>query len=229
MRAGLQALLELFDEEPELGALCVVDVLGTGPATLERRAEIVRRLVAVVDEGRHETRAGASPTRLMAEGVVGAVLSVLHARLARVQPRGAAASRDGAGGESMVSLLGPLMAMIVLPYQGHAAATREAERPAPRRRAPVRHGGADPLRGLDMRLTYRTVRVLRAVAENAGASNRQIGEASDIADQGQISKLLVRLERHGLIRNDGAGRFTGEPNVWSLTPRGEEVERTIRQ
>ncbi|MGH2855509.1 MAG: hypothetical protein ACRDLF_15110, partial [Solirubrobacteraceae bacterium] len=52
---------------------------------------------------------------------------------------------------------------------------------------------------------------------------------SGVADQGQISKLLVRLEHLGLIHNAGAGPASGEPNVWSLTPKGKEVERTIRR
>jgi AcrR family transcriptional regulator/DNA-binding MarR family transcriptional regulator len=229
MRAGLRALLEFLDDEPSLGALCVVDVLGAGGPALERRRQVVQLLIAVVDEGRKEVRAGAHPTRLTAEGVVGAVLAVLHERLSSVGAVGAPAS-DGA---PMTSLLGALMGMIVLPYQGNAAATREAAKPAPRRRRATRREPEDPLRALDMRLTYRTVRVLRAIAElggrGAGSSNRQIAEASDITDQGQISRLLVRLEHFGLVRNDGAGRRSGEPNVWSLTPKGKELERSIRQ
>jgi AcrR family transcriptional regulator len=55
---------------------------------------------------RERIRAG-----LTAEGVVGAVLAVIHARL--VVPTGC----------PMVELLGPLMNMIVLPYQGVALPT----------------------------------------------------------------------------------------------------------
>ena len=85
------------------------------------------------------------------------------------------------------------------------------------------------MRDLDMRLTYRTVRVLLAIASRPGASNRQVADASGVADQGQISKLLARLEHLGLIHNTGAGPLRGEPNVWSLTPKGEEIEHTIRR
>jgi DNA-binding MarR family transcriptional regulator len=73
------------------------------------------------------------------------------------------------------------------------------------------------------------VRELLAIAEYPGASNRQVADASGVADQGQISKLLTRLEHLGLIRNSGLGSARGEPNIWSLTPRGEEIEHTIRQ
>ena len=48
-----------------------------------------------------------------------------------------------------------------------------------------------------MRLTYRTVRVLMATAEHPGASNRLIADTPEITDQGQISKLLGRLQRAG--------------------------------
>ena len=115
----------------------------------------------------------------------------------------------------------------MLPYLGPEAAAREVEHPVPRarRRATT---PADPLRELDMRLTYRTVRVLLAIAERPGASSRQVADASGVADQGQISKLLWRLEHLGLIANTTDGRGRGEPNAWILTPKGREVEQAIR-
>ena len=225
LRAGLAALLEYLDDEPGLGALCIVDALGAGPVALERRTQVVGVLIDAVHEGRKGARAGAKPTRLTAEGVVGAVLAVLHARLAAGEVR-------GNGARPMVALLGPLMGMIVLPYLGQAAAARETSRPGPRRRRVVAPSG-DPLRELDMRLTYRTVRVLLAigdlVAQSSGPSNRRVAEAAGVADQGQISKLLARLEHLGLIANSGAGPARGEPNVWRLTQKGTEIERTIRR
>ena len=78
-----------------------------------------------------------------------------------------------------------------------------------------------------MRLTYRTARVLQAAAANPGASNRRIGEQADIYDQGQISKLLARLLRIGLLANTGRGHANGEPNAWSLTPLGERVAQQL--
>ncbi len=227
MRAGVGALLEFLDDEPDLGALCMVDAMGAGPAALERRAHVVQLLIDAVHEGRREARPGAKPTRLTAEGVVGAVLAVLHARLAGVGTGGSGEARAGDGeGRPMVRLLGPLMAMIVLPYLGQAAAAREAARRPPRRRRAAAVPG-DPLWTLDMRLTYRTVRVLLTIAERPGASNRQVADASGVADPGQISKLLARLEHLGLIGNDVEGPYRGEPNAWRLTPKGAELERTI--
>ena len=68
-----------------------------------------------------------------------------------------------------------------------------------------------------MRLTYRTLRVLGAVAERPGASNREVGAAAGMTDQGQISKLLARLEGLGLIANVGAGHVKGAPNGGCMT------------
>ena len=72
--------------------------------------------------------------------------------------------------EPFTGLLGELMSMIVLPYLGPAAARREQDRPAAilLRRACFRVEnarivavlGRDPLRGVPMRLTYRTAMVL---------------------------------------------------------------------
>jgi hypothetical protein len=43
-----------------------------------------------------------------------------------------------------------------------------------------------------------------------------------VDDQGQISRLLARLERLELLRNTG-GEAQGGPNAWELTPRGQEI------
>jgi hypothetical protein len=87
---------------------------------------------------------------------------------------------------------------------------------------------SNPLRDLDIRLTYRTVRALAAVAAHPRSSNRVIADSAGISDQGQISKLLTRLERLGLLHNAGTGSAArGEPNAWTLTAAGEEVHRAI--
>jgi AcrR family transcriptional regulator/DNA-binding MarR family transcriptional regulator len=226
VRAGLTALLGFMDEEPGLGSLLVVDSLSAGARALERRAGLLATLVRVVDEGRGEAKAARESPPLAAEGVVGAVFNVVHTRMLEQRALRTAghAARNGA---PLIALVNPLMSMIVMPYLGTAAAQRELQRPVPKPRA-VKRAGANPLRDLDMRLTYRTVRVLVAIAAHPGASNRQIAEAAGVVDQGQISKLLTRLEHLGLVENLGPGPAKGEPNAWSLTPKGAEVEAAIR-
>jgi hypothetical protein len=84
-----------------------------------------------------------------------------------------------------------------------------------------------------MRLTYRTVRVLAAVAElsalGSPPSNREVGLAAGMRDQGQISKLLTRLHGLGLIENTDAGLARGAPNAWMLTAKGREIEQAVGQ
>ena len=221
VRAGLAELLVFFDEEPALARLCLVEALGAGPRVLERRAEVLEGLAKVVDRGRHATSAVREPPEVVAEGVVGAVFAVLHTR-----------ALEDDGPDRFSSLLGSLMNIVVLPYLGSRAASKELSRPGPERR---RDGGShartqsrDPMAGLSMRLTYRTVRVLVVIAEHPGASNREIAERSGVTDQGQISKLLARLARLELVENTGDGQEKGGSNAWNLTPRGARVERATR-
>ncbi|MGA8363579.1 MAG: TetR family transcriptional regulator [Solirubrobacteraceae bacterium] len=247
IRAGLVALLTLFDDEPALGSLLVVDALGAGPEVLARRARVLEPLTAIVDEGRaassrgRATSSSASSPPLAAEGVVGAVLSVIHARMlerrARVHTRaGNGSSRSSREPAPLIGLLNPLMGVIVLPYLGQAAARRELEHPTPQAKAvPTPRSSrtlnpptaANPLAGLNMRVTYRTLQVLNVIAATPGASNRQIADGAGVHDQGQISKLLTRLERLGLIHNTGLGQAKGEPNAWTLTAQGRQVEQAL--
>jgi hypothetical protein len=195
---------------------------------------MLARMVALVDEGCGVSKRGSQPAHLTAEGIVGGVLSVLHSRLLTppVSGTGGAGTRDAESG-TLLALTGPLMSMIVLPYLGAAAARRELERPVPAPAHVRPSSPADPLRDVHMRLTYRTVRVLTAVAalggEGSHPSNREIGLAADIQDQGQISKLLTRLNKLGLIENTGAGLARGAPNAWTLTKKGQHIEQAIRE
>ncbi|MGA9875192.1 MAG: hypothetical protein WBQ21_05225 [Solirubrobacteraceae bacterium] len=251
VRTALIGLLEFFEDEPAMGRLCVVETLGAGPKVHERRVRIVDAMIAVVDEGRQEQKSAATLPPLTAEGIVGGVLSVLHSRLLPNSEGTAGSARSTASGggrpqgtqqrkgtphssehgEPLLGLTGPLMGMIVLSYLGPAAAQKESSRQAPKRRVRARSATGDPLRDLEMRLTYRTVRVLLSIASLSGRgsppSNREVGVAAGIEDQGQISKLLSRLERLGLIENSGAGRVRGAPNAWALTKKGTEVERLV--
>jgi len=227
VRAGLAALLDFLDEEPEAGRLCVVETLAAGPPALERRARMLEAVGQALDAGRDATRA-AKPAPMTAEGAIGSVAAVLHARLAQPAGQGGSGAHELPPG-GFAELLNPLMGMIVLPYLGTAAAARELARPPLARAERPRAPAGDPLRELDMRLTYRTVRVLLAIARTPGASNRRLAEAAGVQDQGQISKLLSRLRTLGLIENTGPGPVKGEPNAWRLTAKGQRVWQAIER
>ena len=126
-------------------------------------------------------------------------------------------------------LLGPLMAMVVLPYAGAKAARRELSAPSARVRGaseppaavdPRRLAGA--LRGAQGRTAERMVCALAAIEQANGRgltpSNGDVGWAIGDLEKSQVSRLLARLERAGLIESaapDGRGR--GGANAWRLS------------
>jgi AcrR family transcriptional regulator len=220
MRAALAALLELMEDEPALARLWVVDAHAGDAAVWACRSRTLAELARAVDAGRGSAKGARRLPQIAAQGVVGGVLGVLHSRLVR--------SRE----PQLVDLRGPLMYMIVLPYLGPAEAAKELERAdrLPRARAVASSPSTDdPLKGLDIRLTYRTVRVLSVISDRPGASNREVATYAEVADQGQISKLLGRLARLQLIENRGMGQINGAANSWHLTRRGTAVVQATRQ
>jgi AcrR family transcriptional regulator len=232
VRAALAQLLSLLEREPAMARLCVVYALGGGKRVLQRRMQAIELLREFVDRGRLEGYGRTEPPEVAAEGVVGAVLAVLHTRLV---------ASPGDRPQQLLELLGPLMNLVLLPYMGAAKASRELTRPAP---APAAGSAGEDGRarlayaaefapgGVGMRVTYRTSRVLRAISERPGASNREVAEQAGIIDQGQISRLLSRLESLGLVLNQGVGAggssTRGTANSWLLTARGEQLQRGVR-
>ncbi len=218
VRAGLAAALQFFDTEPTLARACLVETLKGGPEVAESRARVIETLVSIVEEGRREIAGDPGPPPLTGQSTVGGAISVLHARLLQPQPH------------PLTELLNPLMSMIVLPYLGRPTATHELERNTPN--TPTNHNNRskhpdDPFKDLPIRITFRTARVLTTINAHPEASNRQIGDAAGIPDQGQISKLLHRLARNGLIENHEHDHTTGKPNAWQLTPRGHAIQHAI--
>ena len=248
VRAALAALLALLDREPALARLCVVYAPAGGARVQQRRLQAIAVLCEYVDRGRLEGAGRSEPPEVTAEGVVGAVLAVIHTRLV------------GSNGRTppLIELLGPLMHLILLPYlgppgpgasstggaaagchrrQGRSRWSRMGHRGSRRGDRGGRHGGAldgtgaarDTMpTGAAVRLTYRTARVLQAIGLRPRASNREVADQAGIVDQGQISRLLRRLERLGLVENVGEGADRGSAtrgtaNAWVLTPRGRAV------
>jgi AcrR family transcriptional regulator len=221
VRSGLWVILSFLEREPVLARICVVQSLHGGAEALERREQLLASLAAVLDEGRGEGSREAECTLVTAEGLVGGALGVAYARL------------RGGDCEPLTELLDELMGMIALQYLGPRAARREQRRPIPSVPAAPQGERAslgeekDPLDEVEMRLTYRTARVLACIAELPGASNRAVAESAGVTDPGQISKLLRRLERLGLTANTGGKPFSGEPNAWGLTPLGAQVAQRL--
>jgi len=219
MRLGLWGILCFLDREPGLAHVLVfVAQRGSGSVLAEREA-IIHQLAVLVDEGR-TGKAGGGCSELTAQGVLGATLAIISADLARQGQH-----------KPLTRLFGELLGIILLPYLGSTTTRREQARPAPSpppaTASPGHPTGLDPLAGLQMRLTYRTARILQGIGSHPGASNRQAADYAGITDQGQVSKLLARLERLGLLTNTGAGQLRGEPNSWQLTSKGQLVTESI--
>lgn len=222
IRAGVMALLSFLDEQPLTGRFLLVESQACGARVMESRNRAMRHLVRAVADGEAEMRVGAGPPPLVAEGAVGGALSILQTEI------------SNPAHEPLINLTNALVGMIVLPYLGSAAALRELDREVqsssvakPSVRPPV-----DPFKHAGLRLTYRTVRVLVAIAELSEAdgkapSNRQIGARAGVSDQGQISKLLRRLARAALIENAALGPGQGAPNAWTLTETGRQMTDSI--
>jgi AcrR family transcriptional regulator len=227
VRAGLVAMLGFFDDEPGWARLLVLETPLNAMVTLECRQRLHDLLAGLlaregeVGEGRGSSRASGSPALLATLGgelVVGGVFSVIRTSML-----------EGDGGK-LVELAPSLMAFIVAPYLGQAAAQAELEgRPSgmyemstteskPTRAQTISRAGDLPIRA-----THRTTLVLRAIAQVPYSNNREIAHAAGLADEGQTSKLLARLERKGVIENVGIGAARGEPNAWLLTPSGRRV------
>ncbi len=246
VRMGLWTVLRFFDRESGLARFCVVQSARGDERMAAYREELLARITGVIGEGREESvpAQSAEVSPLTAEGIAGAVVSILNTRLAATGRRPARGSRkDAPAGGPLSDLVGELMALIVLPYLGPQAAQEERARPALAESAaaplPVpapgsKQGGRylplDPERprASSLRMTYRTALVLEAIAQAPGISNLGVARHAQVNDQGQISKMLARLERNGLLQNTGRGQTQGAPNEWRLTPAGEKVEQNIR-
>ena len=112
LRAGLGALLDFLDAEPDLGRALVVEVHAAGAEALAKRAEAMQRIAGFVDMARSEEESEGPPA-IAAEGIVAGIHAVIHSRLS-----------TGAG-DGFRGLLPEFMYFAVLPYFGAEVARDE--------------------------------------------------------------------------------------------------------
>ena len=209
LRVALAELLLLFDSEPRLARVWLVDTLAAGSWALERRAEHVRALTLEI-VGRWSPPAGAGSHPLAAEGVMESLLGIVqtHALTAPDEP--------------MIGLLGPLVGVAVAPYLDEAEVARDVALASAHARellaAPCREraGGSEPAGALLDPRAHRARMCLEYLAAHPGASNREVADGVGINSHAQVSALLSRLAAAGLLQKC-AGR-PGHANAWSLTP-----------
>jgi AcrR family transcriptional regulator len=115
LRAGLGALLDAFDSDPDVGRAIVVEVHAAGPEALERRAVAMKRIADFIDSARGVSGSGESPPPIAPEGIVAGIHAIVHARLAT-------GATDG-----FRELLPEFMYFAVLPYFGAEMAEAEMQ------------------------------------------------------------------------------------------------------
>jgi AcrR family transcriptional regulator len=229
VRSGLVAMLGFFDDEPSWARVLVLETPCNGALlTVDRRQLLHDVLAGLLDsDGHADEFHGRSPILLPAltgEFIVGGVYSVIRTSILE----------NDAG--KLVVLAPSLMAFIAAPYLGHEAAQAELEgrpSPVPDDLAPpherVRAREITRAAELPIRATHRTTLVLHTIARTPYSNNREVAEAAGLADEGQTSKLLTRLERQGVIQNVGVGAARGEPNAWVLTGSGRRAVELINE
>jgi AcrR family transcriptional regulator len=115
LRAGLEALLDFFDAEPDVGRALVIEVHAAGPEALAKRTAAMQRVNGFLDRARKVAGEGESPPAIAGEGIAAGIHAVIHSRLAT-------GSSDG-----FRQLLPEFMYFAVLPYFGAELASAEMQ------------------------------------------------------------------------------------------------------
>lgn len=113
LRAGLGALLDLLDAEPDYGRGVIVEVHAAGPEALAKRAEAMKRAADFIDLARGEVEGPDSPPPIAPEGIVSGIHAIIHSRLSTGATQG------------FRELLPEFMYFAVLPYFGAVDASEE--------------------------------------------------------------------------------------------------------
>jgi DNA-binding MarR family transcriptional regulator len=215
VRAGLVALLGFFDDEPGWGRLLVLQAPLDGEAALRSQQRVLGVLTVLMDDESPQAFAEIMPdAQLTSELLIGGVFAVIRARMLEVS------------GDALVELAPSLMAFIVRPYLGQAAAAAELMgRSSVSEPMPARAAGAAAR--LPVPFHHRTALVLSAIARAPRLSNREVAEAAGLTDKGQTSHLLRRLAQRGLIEKVAPRSGSRRENAWLLTPSGRRVVKLL--
>ena len=239
VRMALASLLTLFDSEPLLARVWLVESLGAGAWLLQHREDNLRALRSLVVSSWPVAEGWNAPP-LAAEGVVGSILGLIHSHIVMGKPG------------QLLELLGPLMGLVSGPYLSPQGVAREVERgqalvreiqtgrvsvmtPA-RGTAKDEEAKAEAEREDGRREEAAVNRVVRPRAQRAreclcflvaspGASNNEIAAGIGVAHQSQISRLLSGLLEEDLVSRCSDG--VGKRNAWQLTAHGEKVVRAL--
>lgn len=113
LRAALAELLELCANQPALAKALIVEVHAAGEQSLARRRDLMERLSRALDGARREIPSRQAPPPVASEFIVGAIDTLLAAKLL-----------DGEA-ERAPEMLPGLLHFVVMQYLGEAAAWEE--------------------------------------------------------------------------------------------------------
>jgi AcrR family transcriptional regulator len=114
VRLGLEALLRFAAREPDTARTIVVEARAASATAVKRRVELMDEFARCLQAGAEELLPeGGSRSATTASGIVGGVESIVYSRLCKQEY------------DQLESLLPSLMYFVVLPYEGHQAASEE--------------------------------------------------------------------------------------------------------
>jgi AcrR family transcriptional regulator len=112
VRYSLEALLRFIEREPDTARTLVVEARAASATAVRRRVELLDEFAHCLHSQAEELLPSeASHTGVTASGIVGGVESILYSRLCKQEL------------SQLDSLLPSLMYFVVLPYEGHEAAS----------------------------------------------------------------------------------------------------------
>jgi len=112
VRLGLEALLGFASREPDTARTMVVEARAASATAVRRRVELLDDFARCLDaEARRLLPESRAQSTLTASGIVGGVESLLYSRLCKQEY------------DQLESLLPSLIYFVVLPYEGHEAAS----------------------------------------------------------------------------------------------------------
>jgi AcrR family transcriptional regulator len=112
VRYALESLLRFAAREPDTARTMVVEARAASATAVRRRVELLDHFAECLDsQARELLPHTASHTEVTASGIIGGVESLLYSRLCKQEY------------SRLESLLPSLMYFVVLPYEGHEAAT----------------------------------------------------------------------------------------------------------
>ena len=203
--SAVHTVLRTLDGDPALARVALVETASGGTALRKAREQAIDLVVDALGGVWNTGAVRASHSRLALRAAVAGLLWVAEVELAA----GRAVSPFA---DEMTAMLCATARVPPVRLTGTSAS------PATKRASRARRAAAGkPPR---LRLTSRTLSVLEHVAAEPGATNAMLAAACGNVDAGQMSKLLGRLERHGLIDNRGDAGHKWAMNVWTLTPLG---------